>query len=90
MAGLGHGTKVAWGEREFWRQARGCQQESGIPEHIITGNRQNMSRGAQAIYISPVTLRAPELPLKSHTAGPFLFLVLSLLLPLLTDEKGKK
>lgn len=67
-------------------ERRGCQQESGIPEHLVTGSRQNMSHRAQAIYTSPVTIRVPRAPpTPSHAQQVLLlFLVPSLLLPLPT------
>lgn len=60
----------------------GCQQESGIPEHLVTGSQQNMSCRTLAIYTSPVTIRASrDTPCYSDRAlqVPSLFLALSVL-----------
>lgn len=81
--GFGWGMKVVQGEDSLGDKGGGeCQQERGIPQHLVTGSQQNMSRGALAIYTSPVTIRASRDTPATHAMWvPFLFLALSVLPP---------
>lgn len=51
----------------------GCQQESGIPEHLVTGSRQNMSCWGPSYLYPACHYQGPQSSPrnKPRTAGPF-------------------
>lgn len=45
---------------------RGCQQESGIPEHLVTGSQENMSCRPK-LFIPLLSLSGPQRHPLTHT-----------------------
>ena len=60
----------------------GCQQESGIPEHLVTGSRQNMSRWGPSYLYPACHYQGPQSsPPQQATHSRSFFCFWSLLYP---------
>ena len=71
----------------------GCQQESGIPEHLVTGSRQNMSRWGPSYLYPACHYQGPQSsPPQQATHSRSFFCFWSLLYPSPppTNEEGGK
>lgn len=72
----------------------GCQQESGIPEHLVTGSRQNMSRWGPSYLYPACHYQGPQSsPPQQATHSRSFFCFWSLLYPSppqLMRREGKK